>query len=94
MGNPETLLETLILSQSDPVIAFHQCRVRVENMFTMESVEEAKIGSDQSIRPAKTWGLPRAVEFGQNVKGEGGRGEGEEESYYKSALPLLSFIKV
>ena len=86
MGNPETLLETLILSQSDPVIAFHQCRVRVENMFTMESVEEAKIGSDQSIRPAKTWGLPRAVEFGQNVKGEGGRGEG-----WKKAIINLPF---
>ena len=46
--------------------------MRVENMFIIEPVEEAKIGSDQSIRPAKTWGLPRAVEFGQNVKGEGG----------------------
>ena len=40
-------------------------------MFIIEPVEEAKIGSDQSIRPAKTWGLPRAVEFGQNVRGRG-----------------------
>ena len=57
MGNSEPL-SVKPCSFHSPMIAFHQRRVRVENMFIMEPVEEAKIGSDQSIRPAKTWGLP------------------------------------
>ena len=59
-------------------------------MFIIEPVEEAKIGSDQSIRPAKTWGLPRAVEFGQNVRG----GAELKESYYQSATHQPSLISI
>ena len=55
-------------------------------MFIMDPVEEAKIGSDQSIRPAKTWGLPRAVEFGQNVRGGGGARVAKCQIFYTEQI--------
>ena len=51
MLDVRTPLLPLPFSQSSPVIAFQRrCTMRVENMFIIEPSEEAKIGSDQSIR--------------------------------------------